>query len=140
MPRDSKNITEGSLLVISEFEGLFISIQTSTTCSTPPFSRTTRSPWPGIISLLMQVLELHLRPFFFSHQDCEIFPILFHEINLNYHPIYRDEEYWQKPLEYKSKDFKLMVKRVFITSDIGDEGLPKWASWVKVVVDGAAAP
>ena len=29
-----------------------------------------------------------------------------------------------------------MVKRVFITSDIGDEGLPKWASWVKVVVDG----
>jgi HSP90 family molecular chaperone len=29
-----------------------------------------------------------------------------------------------------------MVKRVFITSDIGEEGLPKWASWVKVVVDG----
>lgn len=54
--------------------------------------------------------------------------------------VYRGEDYWQKPLEYKSKDFKLMVKRVFITSDIGDEGLPKWASWVKVVVDGAAAP
>lgn len=29
-----------------------------------------------------------------------------------------------------------MVKRVFITSDLGDEGLPKWASWVRVVVDG----
>jgi len=54
--------------------------------------------------------------------------------------MYRGEDYWQKPLEYKSKDFKLMVKRVFITSDIGDEGLPKWASWVKVVVDGAAFP
>ena len=54
-------------------------------------------------------------------------------ITINY---YRGEDYWQKPMEYKSKDFKLMVKRVFITSDIGDEGLPKWASWVKVVVDG----
>ncbi|KDR83758.1 hypothetical protein GALMADRAFT_670355 [Galerina marginata CBS 339.88] len=50
------------------------------------------------------------------------------------------EDYWQKPLEYKSKDFKLMVKRVFITSDLGDEGLPKWASWVKVVVDADDLP
>ena len=32
-----------------------------------------------------------------------------------------------------------MVKRVFITSDIGEEGFPKWASWVKVVVDGMTA-
>jgi heat shock protein beta len=30
-----------------------------------------------------------------------------------------------------------MVKRTFITSDLGDNSLPKWASWVKVVVDGA---
>jgi len=29
-----------------------------------------------------------------------------------------------------------MVKRVFITSDLGDDALPQWASWVKVVVDG----
>lgn len=64
----------------------------------------------------------------------------FHEIRLDNHLKYRGEDYWQKPLEYKSSDFKLMVKRTFITSDIGDEGLPKWASWVKVVVDGAAFP
>lgn len=32
-----------------------------------------------------------------------------------------------------------MVKRVFITSDLGDHGLPKWASWVKVVVDGESS-
>jgi len=50
------------------------------------------------------------------------------------------DDYWQKPLEYKSKDFKLMVKRVFITSELGDEGLPKWASWVKVVVDAEDLP
>lgn len=29
-----------------------------------------------------------------------------------------------------------MVKRVFITSDLGEDALPKWASWLKVVVDG----
>jgi heat shock protein beta len=29
-----------------------------------------------------------------------------------------------------------MVKRVFITSDLGENAMPKWATWVKVVVDG----
>ncbi len=29
-----------------------------------------------------------------------------------------------------------MVKRVFITNDLGEDALPKWAGWVKVVVDG----
>jgi heat shock protein beta len=29
-----------------------------------------------------------------------------------------------------------MVKRVFITSDLGDNFLPKWAGWIKVIVDG----
>lgn len=50
--------------------------------------------------------------------------------------MYSGDDFWQKPLEYKSKDVKLMVKKVFITSDLGDDALPKWASWVKVVVDG----
>jgi HSP90 family molecular chaperone len=48
----------------------------------------------------------------------------------------RGEDFWQKPLEAASKDIKLMVKRVFITSDLGENALPKWASWVKVVIDG----
>jgi len=54
-------------------------------------------------------------------------------INLASH---RDDSYWQQPVASMSKDVRLMVKHVFITSDLGDGGLPKWASWVKVVVDG----
>lgn len=48
----------------------------------------------------------------------------------------RDEQYWQQPLEHRARDVKLMVKRVFITSDLGESSLPKWATWAKVVVDG----
>lgn len=28
------------------------------------------------------------------------------------------------------------MKHVFITSDLGEYALPKWASWVKVIIDG----
>ena len=55
---------------------------------------------------------------------------------LLFFPSKLSEDFWQKPLEYKAKDIKLMVKRVFITSDLGDASLPQWASWVRVVIDG----
>lgn len=29
-----------------------------------------------------------------------------------------------------------MVKRVFITNDLGEHRLPKWISWLRVIVDG----
>ncbi|KAF8897518.1 Hsp90 protein-domain-containing protein [Infundibulicybe gibba] len=57
-----------------------------------------------------------------------------------YLPSKLEDAYWQQPLASKSKDIRLMVKRVFITSDLGDDGLPKWASWVKVVVDAEDLP
>ncbi|KXN90242.1 Endoplasmin [Leucoagaricus sp. SymC.cos] len=57
-----------------------------------------------------------------------------------YIPSKLDEQYWQQPLEYRSKDVKLMVKRTFITSDLGDNSLPKWASWVKVIIDADDLP
>ncbi|CAK5275651.1 unnamed protein product [Mycena citricolor] len=53
-----------------------------------------------------------------------------------YLPSKLGEEYWKQPLAYKSNDIKLMVKRVFITSDLGDNVLPSWAAWLKAVVDG----
>lgn len=33
-----------------------------------------------------------------------------------------------------------MVKRVLITKDLGEHKLPKWISWLKVVVDGTILP
>ena len=51
-----------------------------------------------------------------------------------------DDEYWQNPLQSVTKDIRLMVKRVFITSDLGEDALPKWANWVKVVVDADDLP
>ncbi|KAF5393835.1 hypothetical protein D9757_000038 [Collybiopsis confluens] len=57
-----------------------------------------------------------------------------------YLPEKLDDAYWQQPLLSESKDVRLMVKRVFITNDLGDDSLPKWASWVKVVVDAEDLP
>ncbi|KAI0353523.1 heat shock protein Hsp90 [Trametes cingulata] len=57
-----------------------------------------------------------------------------------YIPSRLDDAYWQNPLESTTKDIRLMVKRVFITSDLGEEALPKWANWVKVVVDAEDLP
>ena len=54
--------------------------------------------------------------------------------------MHRDDGYWQNPLDSVSRDIRLMVKRVFITSDLGEDALPKWANWVKVVVDAEDLP
>ncbi|KAJ3488685.1 hypothetical protein NLI96_g2656 [Meripilus lineatus] len=57
-----------------------------------------------------------------------------------YIPSRLDESFWQTGPTSLAKDVRLMVKRVFITNDLGDDALPKWASWVKVVVDAEDLP
>ncbi|EGN93056.1 hypothetical protein SERLA73DRAFT_79097 [Serpula lacrymans var. lacrymans S7.3] len=57
-----------------------------------------------------------------------------------YVPSRLEDAYWQQPIDQVSKDFRLLVKHVFITSDLGEDGLPKWASWVRVIVDADDLP
>jgi heat shock protein beta len=55
---------------------------------------------------------------------------------LLYIPSSLPDGFWQASAT-ASNDLRLMVKRTFITSDFGEDYLPKWASWVKAIVDGA---
>ena len=48
----------------------------------------------------------------------------------------RPNDFFNQPLDASTNDVKLFVKHVFITSDLGEYALPKWASWVRVIVDG----
>ncbi|KDQ20503.1 hypothetical protein BOTBODRAFT_50594 [Botryobasidium botryosum FD-172 SS1] len=48
-------------------------------------------------------------------------------------------EFWQSP-KPDTKGIRLMVKRVFITDDLGDDALPKWVSWLRAVVDADDLP
>ncbi|THH32719.1 hypothetical protein EUX98_g1478 [Antrodiella citrinella] len=57
-----------------------------------------------------------------------------------YIPSRLDESYWREGLEGSNKDLRLMVKRTFITNSLGEDSLPKWASWVKVVIDADDLP
>ncbi|KAG2056445.1 HSP90-domain-containing protein [Suillus hirtellus] len=59
---------------------------------------------------------------------------------LIYIPSRLTEEFFNKPLDNSAKDVKLLVKHVFITSDLGEYSLPKWASWVKVIIDADDLP
>lgn len=50
------------------------------------------------------------------------------------------------PNDFYSKDYvtleslKLFVRRVFITSDLGENFLPKYLNWVKIFVDADDLP
>ncbi|KAG1892466.1 Hsp90 protein-domain-containing protein [Suillus subluteus] len=59
---------------------------------------------------------------------------------LIYIPSRLTEEFFNKPLDNSAKDVRLLVKHVFITSDLGEYSLPKWASWVKVIIDADDLP
>jgi len=48
--------------------------------------------------------------------------------------------FWQGTFTTLTNSIRLMVKRTFITSDLGEDYLPKWASWVTAIIDGASIP
>jgi len=45
------------------------------------------------------------------------------------------KDFWQK-MASGINNVRLMVKRVFITDDLGEEFMPRWLSFLKVTVDG----
>lgn len=49
------------------------------------------------------------------------------------------DEFWQGS-QTLTNGIRLLVKRTFITSDLGDDYLPKWASWVKAIIDADDLP
>jgi heat shock protein beta len=65
--------------------------------------------------------------------------LIYRQANLTL-PLFSDDSYWQSATPEDPKDIRLLVKRVFITSDFGDNKIPKWAGWVKVVVDAEDLP
>ncbi|GJJ07305.1 hypothetical protein Clacol_001506 [Clathrus columnatus] len=48
-------------------------------------------------------------------------------------------DFWQAPTTGK-QDIRLYNKRVFITNDLEEDGLLKWVSWLKVIIDADDLP
>lgn len=58
---------------------------------------------------------------------------------LFYIPSHVPSDFWNSHAP-SAKDIRLLVKRVFITNELGDDALPKWISWIKVIVDADDLP
>ncbi|KZP00017.1 heat shock protein Hsp90 [Calocera viscosa TUFC12733] len=48
-------------------------------------------------------------------------------------------EFWSTT-QARVEGVRLMVKRVFITNDLGEDALPKWISWLRAIVDADDLP
>ena len=55
--------------------------------------------------------------------------------SIMYIPASLPKDFWHK-MTSGANNVRLMVKRVFITDDLGEEYLPRWLSFLKVTVDG----
>lgn len=56
-----------------------------------------------------------------------------------YIPAKLSKDFWQK-MSSGINNVRLMVKRVFITDDMGEEFMPRWLSFLKVTVDADDLP
>lgn len=104
----------------------------NTLFSTRERSETIIHLWHGITSREILGRVYHSRLSSTFPHDCTRISSRF---QTHAHLFPSEDQFWQQGVPTASKDVRLMVKRVFITNDLG-EPLPKWASWVKVVIDG----
>ncbi|KAG8884080.1 hypothetical protein FRB97_005303 [Tulasnella sp. 331] len=49
------------------------------------------------------------------------------------------KDFWNSP-KATTDGVRMFVKRVFITSDLGEDALPKWISWIRAIVDADDLP
>jgi heat shock protein beta len=56
-----------------------------------------------------------------------------------YIPAQLPKDFWQK-IASGLNNVRLMVKRVFITDDMGEQFMPRWLSFLKVTVDADDLP
>ncbi|EJU06434.1 heat shock protein Hsp90 [Dacryopinax primogenitus] len=59
--------------------------------------------------------------------------------SLLYIPSELPPDFWSSQMS-RVNGVRLMVKRVFITNDLGDDALPKWISWLRAIVDADDLP
>ncbi|CUA69091.1 Endoplasmin [Rhizoctonia solani] len=85
----------------------------------------------------MSTFKEHNGPLAYSIYKGDSGPVSFR--TMFFIPSELDEKFWQsaKP---ESNNIRLMVKRVFITSDLGANAMPKWISWLKAIVDADDLP
>lgn len=79
----------------------------------------------------------HKDPIIWHHFKGDSGPVSFKA--LIFVPQSLPEDYWQSA-QASIQDTRLMVKRVLITSDFGEHKLPKWISWIKVLIDADDLP
>jgi heat shock protein beta len=56
-----------------------------------------------------------------------------------YIPAELPKDFWQR-ITSGINNVRLMVKRVFITDDMGEQFMPRWLSFLKVTVDADDLP
>lgn len=79
-------------------------------------------------------LDFSEEPIVWNHFSGDLGSVSFRA--LLYVPGTLPDNFWQG-VQTLNTGIRLMVKRTFITSDFGENYLPKWASWVRAIVDGA---
>ncbi|KAI0254742.1 Hsp90 protein-domain-containing protein [Lactifluus subvellereus] len=83
--------------------------------------------------------ELNVKPLAWNHFSGDVGSGVSFRALL-YIPGKLPDDFWHTAQTAVTNGIRLMVKRTFITSDLGEDYLPKWASWVKAIIDADDLP